>query len=167
MEIKDIIIKDFDMNIKVIEINNKKLTKSLLDQLPEYFPFDSEAKFIGNNIFGYVKIKSGKQTNDILLYIKNNRVYKSDLAFLKNLSQLSFLSQYYENIQLTSFIFRGKRIEDFISESHLEYDIFNELYATTYKTMQVFNENGQKIIQETKNNASKFLAEIKDLQIFI
>ena len=33
--------------------------------------------------------------------------------------------------------------------------------------MLVFNEKGRNLIEETKKNASKFLNDIKDLQIYI
>ena len=167
MEIKDIIVQDFNLNIKIVEVNTKKLTKSLFDQLPEYFPFTSNGKFSGDKIFGFINIKSGKQTNKFLLFVKDEKVYKSDLTFLKNLSLLSFYSQYHENKRFTNFIFLGKRIEDFIDENHLEYDTFKEIYSMSYKTMLVFNEKGRNLIEETKKNASKFLNEIKDLQIYI
>lgn len=167
MEIKDIIVQDFNLNIKVIEINNKKLTKSLFDQLPEKFPFISNGEFIGDKIFGFIKIKSGKQTNDFLMFVKENKVYKSDLTFLKNMSKLSLYSKYHENQIFTDFIFCKKRIEDFINENHLEYDTFKEFYSMNYKTMEIFNENGKNIIEDAKKSASKFLNQINDLQIFI
>ena len=105
MEIKDIIVQDFNLNIKIVEVNTKKLTKSLFDQLPEYFPFTSNGEFIGDKIFGFINIKSGKQTNKFLLFVKDTKVYRSDLTFLKNISSLSLYSQYHENIKFTNFIF--------------------------------------------------------------
>lgn len=167
MEIKDITIKDFSLNIKVVEINNKKLTKSLFDQLPEYFPFNKNVEFIGDKIFGFIKIKNVKQSNDFLLFIKGNKVYKSNLTFLKNLSNISLYSQYHDNKNLTKFIFFGKKIETFIDDSHLDHGIFKELYSMNYRTELVFNENGRNLIQDTMKNASKFLNDINDLQIFI
>ena len=167
MEIKDIIIKDFSLDIKVVEINSKKLTKSLFDQLPEYFPFNANIEFIGDKIFGYIKIKNGKQSNDFLLFIKGNKVYKSNLTFLKDLSNISLYSQYHENKNLTKFIFSGKKIEDFIDESHVDYSGFKELYSMSYRTDLVFNENGRNLIQNSMKNASKFLNDVNDLQIFI
>ena len=80
---------------------------------------------------------------------------------------LSLYSQYHENIKFTNFIFFGKRIEDFIDENHLDYNTFKELYSMNYRTMLVFNEKGRNLIEETKKNASKFLNDIKDLQIYI
>ncbi len=167
MEIKDIIVQDFNLNIKIVEVNTKKLTKSLFDQLPEYFPFTSNGEFIGDKIFGFINIKSGKQTNKFLLFVKETKVYRSDLTFLQNISSLSLYSQYHENIKFTNFIFFGKRIEDFIDENHLDYNTFKELYSMNYRTMLVFNEKGRNLIEETKKNASKFLNDIKDLQIYI
>ncbi|MCU7618733.1 hypothetical protein NZ698_16170 [Chryseobacterium sp. PBS4-4] len=162
MEIKDIIVADFSLNIKVVEVNKKKLTKSLFDQLPEYFPFDPTGKFVADKIFGYFKIKSGKETIDFLLFLKGNKVYKSDLRFLKKLSKINLLSQYHVNQDLTNYIFFRKSKENYIEESHLG----DEIYSMTYKTKEVFNEKGQNIIQDCKNNASKFLVEIKDLHLF-
>lgn len=167
MEFKDLIIKDFNLNIKIVEVNNKKLSKSLLDQLPEHFPFNSNAEFIGDKIFGYIKIKNGKQSINYLLFVKENKVYKSDLTFLKNIAQINLLSKYFENQTITNFIFFRKRKEDFIDDNHLDCDSFNELYAMNYKTTEVFNENGKSLINDTKKNASSFLIQIKDLQIFI
>lgn len=162
MDITNIIVEDFSFKIKVVEVNKKKLTKSLFDQLPEYFPFDSTGKFVGDKIFGYFKIKSGKETNDFLLFLKGNKVCKCNLRFLKKLSQINLLSQYHVNQDLTNYIFFRKPKEDYIEESHLE----NEIYSMTYKTMQVFNEKGRNMIQDCKDNASKFLVEIKDLHLF-
>ena len=167
MEFKDLIIKDFNLNIKIVEVNNKKLSKSLFDQLPEYFPFNSNAEFIGDKIFGYIKIKNGKQSINFLLFVKENKVYKSDLTFLKNLSQVNLLSNYHENQIITNFIFFRKQKEDFVYDNHLDSDSFNELYVMNYKTTQVFNENGRSLINDAKKNASNFLIQIKDLQIFI
>lgn len=167
MEIKDIIIQEFNLNIKVIEINQKKLTKSLFDQLPEKFPLTSSGEFIGDKIFGFIKIKNGKQTNDFLLFVKENKVYKSDLTFLKHLSRLSLYSKYHENQIFTKFIFLKKPIEEFINENHLENDTFKEFYSMNYRTMEIFNENGKNVIEDAKKNASEFLNQIKDLQIFI
>ena len=65
---------------------------------------------------------------------------------------------------LTFFV---ERIEDFIDENHLDYNTFKELYSMNYRTMLVFNEKGRNLIEETKKNASKFLNDIKDLQIYI
>lgn len=156
MEIKDIIIQEFNLNIKVIEINHKKLTKSLFDQLPEKFPFVSSGEFVGDKIFGFIKIKSGKQTNDFLLFVKENKVYKSDLTFLKQLSQLSLSSKYHENQIFTNFIFLKKQIEEFINENHLENDIFKEFYSMNYRTLEIFNENGKNVIEGKKKMLRNF-----------
>lgn len=161
MEIEDIIVQEFNLNIKVVEINNKKLTKSLFDQLPEKFPFSSNGEFIGDKIFVFIKIKSGKQTNDFLLFVKENKVYKSDLSFLKNLSKLSLNSKYHDNQFFTDFIFFRKQLEDFINGNHLENDTFKEFYSMNYRTVEIFNENGKNLIEEAKKKCFKILKSNK------
>lgn len=45
------------IKISVLKIENKKLTKSLLDQIEAKWPFDDQLNLIVDKVFGFVKIK--------------------------------------------------------------------------------------------------------------
>ena len=55
MDYKNIFADQSTIQINVMKIDGKRLTKSLIDQMPHTFPFDKQYNFIGEKIFGYAK----------------------------------------------------------------------------------------------------------------
>lgn len=55
MNIKEIFAEQSTIQITVMKVDGKKLTKSLIEQMPHTFPFDKQYNFIGEKIFGYAK----------------------------------------------------------------------------------------------------------------
>lgn len=55
MDYKNIFADQSTIQINVMKIGSKNLTKSLIDQMPHTFPFDKQYNFTGEKIFGYAK----------------------------------------------------------------------------------------------------------------
>ncbi|GEM_PF-1254842 len=52
---KNIFADQSTIQINVMKVDGKKLTKSLIDQIPGGFPFDAQYNFTGDKIFGFAK----------------------------------------------------------------------------------------------------------------
>lgn len=55
MDFKKLFADQSTIQINVMKVDGKKLTRSLIDQMPHTFPFDKQFNFIGDKIFGYAK----------------------------------------------------------------------------------------------------------------
>jgi hypothetical protein len=69
-------INPLNVTIKEVSLGNKKLTKSIFNQIEPESCFDENIDFIGENIIGYVKDKNDR----FLLWIKSGKLRKSKLT---------------------------------------------------------------------------------------
>lgn len=80
---KNLEISTATVSIKLITVDNKKMTKSVFMQIQKEAAFDIEFNFIGSNILGYVMDDSSKY----LLWVNNNgELRKTSLYYLEDLS---------------------------------------------------------------------------------
>ena len=54
MDYKKLFAEQSTIQINVMKVDGKRLTKSLMDQIAIDFPFDLEYLFTGEKVFGYV-----------------------------------------------------------------------------------------------------------------
>lgn len=129
-------IQQLDITIKYLNLNNKKLTKSIFNQIEDESCFNSKMDFIGSRYFGYIKEKNKKfliweidgklRRTDLsvyisLKYIDEKRIYRSsqnndNLRWFLNKCNIDYDEEDYQY---------GDKIE--MSDTSI--DEYNSLYA--------------------------------------
>ena len=83
---KDLKIKTVDVQIKVVTVDGKKMTKSVFTQILYSPCFDKEGLFKGDEILGFVK-----QDTKWLIWVQNGLLRKTELKYL---SLFSCINEY-------------------------------------------------------------------------
>lgn len=83
-------IKPINVSIRTLTIDNKKLTRSIFNQVEWRRCFDENMDFIGDHIYGYVKEKA----NRYLVWVHEGKLRRYNLSdyykIKKNASDASF-----------------------------------------------------------------------------
>lgn len=144
------------IKLSVVKIENKKLTKSILNQLNRKSPFDRLYNLKENVKFlGYVNDKT-----KCLLWSNEDFIYKYDIkdffSFLRidlNKNTINDLYQIFPSEEVNSL-----------------YNFTNEMGHYEYQDLEiscVLDKNTQYEILDKKENLDKILEEILKRQIFI
>lgn len=149
-------IKATSIKLSVVKIENKKLTKSILNQLNRKSPFDKLYNLKENVKFlGYVNDKT-----KCLLWCNEDLIYKYDIKdffpFLRIDLHKNTINDLYE-------IFPSEEV-------NLLHSFRNEMGHYEYQDLEiscVLDKNTQYEIQDKKENIDKILEEILKRQIFI
>ena len=172
MEVKNIFVKKSEIEVSVVKVGTKKLTKSLLEQISYWFPFDHEYAFKGNSIFGYAKLfhtfRGEQVENLIVVGEKNGKLFKF------NLNEIAYIPQFRPDV-LFRFIRNNYKLEqlcggiEMINPKFLnEYEEFdNEIIPTDAKIKDIVTEEGLNNITKKVTNAKSFLDEIYKHQVYI
>lgn len=150
-----------EIKISVLKIDNKRLTKSLLDQIETQWPFDDQLNLTAEKVFGFVKIKKkdAPSFHHIVVAEKDGKLLKFNTERLMSLSRIQgetpygFLHNNYRRL-LTSLF--GDNVLDSLD---LEEDV--PLRISDLPEDQIREISG--IIEKV----DKFLNELKNHHIFI
>jgi hypothetical protein len=143
---KDLKIKTVGVQLNVITVDGKKMTKSVFSQIIKASCFDKEGFFKGDEVLGFVK-----QDTRWLIWVKDGLLRKTEL---KHFSFHEHLRGYQlEQILSVYHYLTGIKIEE---EFNVESD-YDEEHPS-------YNTN---LLPTFQNNYRAFLKSLEQLQIFI
>jgi len=165
MDIKSKFQKESIIKINVLKIDNKKLSKSLIEQLHEQNPFDEDYNFIADVAFGYVKLGIDK----VLIYSNNEKLFKFNINFIEKISSLNSEMKYNSAMYRTdiSQLIRKKiksNRQNTIDKNALMY---NERKYEDKTIKEVLNDKEFQIFNLLTTNAGIFVEELNNHQIYI
>jgi hypothetical protein len=141
---KELLIKTQTVEIKLITVGGKKMTKSVFNQIQNELCFDSNFNFNGDSFLGYV-VDCGKH----LIYIKNGELRKFDLSLLIRLTQYDIDADKHSVCYI--LYFTGV---DFIFHNFLN-------------TQRILIENEKDKLISNKRNAISFMQKLSNSQLYI
>lgn len=141
----DFTIHPLNIAINQVSIGNKKLTKSIFNQIEGRDCFDEKLDFMGEAIIGYVKDKD----NRYLLWVIDGKLRKTNLKGYYSLSR---------NPEYTKF----HDAEWFLNKVRLEYH-FEDRYRDTLSQALEQTERYREMV----NKAKDFLDTLSDKQIYL
>ncbi|AQW97447.1 hypothetical protein M2T70_12965 [Elizabethkingia anophelis] len=171
MKLENIFTKESTVKINVITLENRKLTKSLLEQIDYKFPFSRKYELICDKIFGYVKISNSDNSKGFIRIVigeMNGKLFKFPTS---RLEQLCSIGQY-DKVILSQNILDINTIleypENFINDTQYLTDgkiNYNEIGEVTYNDL--FNDEGLAKIFGTILDVNEFLEELGEHQVYI
>lgn len=155
------------IKITVMNIDGKKLTKSLLNQLPNHFLFDDQFNFTGDKIFGCVYI--GAKTKDtigsyVIVGEVNGKIVKFGDYRLAKVAQLT------PNSRLVDFsLYSIKKIIGDDRELYVDYKEERNHYFPVDNNIIKNNltQEAQNSLFSIVEKVKKMYKEILDHQIFV
>ncbi|QFG53655.1 hypothetical protein [Chryseobacterium sp.] len=167
MKYEDYFQDQSTIQINVMKVNGRKLTKSLIDQFKSEWPFDPLMNFTGEKIFGYVKLKTeGRKALDrIIIAQKDGKLVRYSWDKAREISHItgkSKLSEVNNNASRTlRTLFGDEQYGKLIASGYYNED--HELY----KIDDVMDEKALEKLMEVAHKASEFLKELEEHQILI
>lgn len=172
MNYKELFTDQSTIKISVMTIDGKKLTKSLVDQLPTHFPFDKQYNFTGDKFFGFVKVgkatpsNPGAQNINFVIFEKGGKLYKFSLH---NLIQMT---KYRADTLIRDFSIRA--LKEMLGDNP-EYFNYDRIDSTKWQSNFEFDHTiessltplGLEKFNEIIDNMKSLYFEIHDHQIFI
>lgn len=147
----DFRIRTASVNIKVMTVDEKRMTKSVFNQIEAGNPFNKDLEFCGDGLLGYVKDR-GKY----LLWIKDGKLRRY------NLQNLQLIVTLERNTNLT------RDIENALWALHIRYTSSAPYYNLKNELEKALGDKRNfekfKLIQ---TSAKEFLNHIADCQLFI
>jgi len=137
--------KELKATLTQVSIDNKKLTKSIFNQIEYGDCFDHEMNFIGDPVYGYVKDKDYRY----LLWTIGGKLRRTSL------------SRYYElkaSVENASL----EKTEWFLKKTRLEYEMYDE-----YRDRLSEGIEDHKRYLELVAKAKEFLKGLIDKQIYL
>lgn len=150
-----------EIRISVLKIDNKKLTKSLLDQIDREWPFDDQLNLTADKVFGFVKIKKpdAPSMRHIVVAEKDGRLLKFDAEKLYSLARMTKQTQY-------TFLDNNysKLLKSLFGD-----DVIKNDYSIEFSVMSIGDlpEDQQSMIFSVVEKVRNFLIELDDHHIFI
>lgn len=167
MKYEDYFQDQSTIQINVMKVNGRKLTKSLIDQFKSEWPFDPLMNFTGEKIFGYVKLKTeGRKALDrIIIAQKDGKLVRYSWDKAREISHItgkSKLSDLNNNASSTMRALFGD--EEY--RKLIQHGYHNE-YQQLYQMEDVLDEGAMKMLIEIADKAKNFLQELEEHQILI
>ncbi|HAE66501.1 hypothetical protein [Sphingobacterium multivorum] len=141
----DFTLQSLNITINQVSIGNKKLTKTIFNQIEFRDPFDENIDFIGDSIIGYVKDKDSR----FLLWVKEGKLRKTNL------------NKYYL-LRYDPGISKIGETEWFLNKVSIKFDL-EENYHNKFLECLEQPERYKELIDKVK----KFLEGLVDRQIFL
>jgi len=138
-------IHPLNIAINQVSIGNKKLTKSIFNQIEGLDCFDENLDFRGDTIIGYVKDKD----NRYLLWLVDGKLKKTNLKGYYLLGRNPEYSKFHE-------------VEWFLNKVHLGY-CFENRYSDRLSEALEQPERYKEIVDKAKD----FLDTLVDKQIYL
>ena len=172
MDYKELFADQSTIKVTVMTIDGKKLTKSLVDQLPTHFPFDKLYNFNGQKIFGFVKLGKASPSNpraeniNFVIFEKGGKIFKFSI------DRLFEMTKYRKETSINNFSIRALNDllgddSEYYSEGQKEYTKLQRSFGIDHTIEDVLTPVGLEKFSEIINNTKKLYLEIYDHQIFI
>ncbi|MGE8425616.1 MAG: hypothetical protein ACN6PI_22465 [Sphingobacterium siyangense] len=141
----DFTLLSLNVTINQVSIGNKKLTKTIFNQIEFRDFFDENIDFIGDSIIGYVKDKD----NRFLLWVKEGKLRKTNL------------NKYYL-LRYDPGISKIQETEWFLNKVRLKFDLEENYHNKLLECLE-HPERYKELIDKVK----KFLEGLVDRQIYL
>lgn len=154
---ENIFADNTSVSMTIAKIDNKKITKTIFNQLNIWNPFKAQFIFTGDKILGYVN------SNGIwIIYIINDKIFKCferDL-FLPNRNSFIFddLGILFDPTEKKEFIEKNKIKLQELREMNDDF-LFNKSTTSIDELVTAYNR--------AEENRSKLLEQLKKRQIFL
>lgn len=163
---KNIFADQSTIQISIMKVDGKKITKSLVEQIPKAFPFDNVYNFIGEKIFGFVK--TGKTAESSTKYWgiaqDKGKLVRFSFDRIKNFASIkrdTSLNEFSENAI--------KRVigdnAEYYSQKRRD-SLFVELIGGVKIEEQLTNEGLEKLLG-ISGKAISFCEALEERQIYI
>lgn len=172
MDYKKLFTDQSTIKVSVMTVDGKKLTKSLVEQLPYHFPFDKHFNFQGQKIFGHVKVGKATSNNPraenirFVIFEKDEKLYKFAI------DRLHSMSTYGEKTSLDDFSTRalkellGDNVEYYKSEESNSFN-WRRNFDGDATIEDFLSPVGLEKFTTIKSNVKSLYLEILDHQIFV
>lgn len=167
MENKNIFQSQSEIKINVLKVDNKKLTRSLVEQFRNENPFDAELNFVGDKIFGYILVNrpANNGKDRIIIAQKNGKLIKYSWIKILGLSYIESESSWNDvrnnHKNTLKSLFGEEKLKQYENE-------YNRLEEYDYpKLNEIIDEDDLNKLLNIKNKANKFLEELDNHQIYI
>lgn len=156
MNIKELFTKTTTVNISVVKINNKNLTKSIFNQLNISSPFDRLYNLKDNVKFlGYVNDKT-----KWIIWSDENNLFRYEL---KELSPIVYLNLDQDTIDMLVKIYPSELVKELYNYTDAEYEkIYRDNQIST-----VLDVKEQYIILEKQKLVREIFENILERQILL
>lgn len=179
MDYKNIFADQSTIQINVMKVDGKRLTKSIMEQISMDFPFDLNYLFTGEKVFGFVVMDVVMSKNPVKIVpfwgvaqVEGKLVrFNADKIKKVALINLNHSYHYSYDTALVSETCKRLRLQDkdIYKLKYLdENDQFDEYAINNDDSfVKVFNENVVEKLQLVIRNATSFMTELREHQIFI
>lgn len=161
---KDFFTTETTVKINVATIDGKKITKSIFNQINTKSPFNFDKDkgyiFEGGKILGYVFDKEYW-----LLWVEDDKIYKSNLGTLFKMANLTSSSKYstLKSLFNNMIYYFG---EEYLN-SQFDDISYEEYYLGTYEISQVLSKEAGEKLKAIVLNSRNWKLEILNHQIFL
>jgi hypothetical protein len=156
MNIEKLFTKETTIKINIVKIDNKKITKSVFNQINRSSPFDQLYNLKENIKFlGYINDKT-----KWIIWTNNEFLFKYEI---KEIYQMSRINLHKNTIEELQKIYPSEKVKSLYSQKN-EFDHFE------YKDIEISNVldiKEQSEILDKKEMVEKIISEILKRQIFL
>lgn len=145
---KDLKIRTVGVQINIVTVDGKKMTKSVFSQILYSPCFDSSGVFKGDEILGFVQLDSRW-----LIWVKDGLLRKTELKTL-------YYSEYTKGYDLKNCL----NIYDYLSSGRLSRKIY---FDDSYDLAEDDLHEVRSVLSVFKDNYNDFFKSLEKLQIFI
>lgn len=179
MDYKNIFADQSTIQINVMKIDGRRLTKSIMDQLSMDFPFDQNYLFTGEKVFGYVAMDVVVSKNPIKIVPYwgvaqvEGKLVRFNADKIKKIASinLNIPLNYSSDESLVLEIFRRLRLQDkdiYKAKYINEYDQYDEYSINNNDTFNsILNDIAFDKLLFVIRNANSFMSELREHQIII
>lgn len=167
MDDNNIFHSQSEIKVSILKVDNKKLTKSLVEQFKNENPFDAEFNFVGEKIFGYILInRPGNNGKDrIIIAQKDGKLVKFSWANALSLSYVNSESNWNDVRNNHNSTLKSLFGEEKNKEYENKYQKLEEYDLS--KLNKIIEEDDLDKLFRVKDKAHKFLEELNNHQIYI
>jgi hypothetical protein len=156
MNLDNLFTKETTIKVSVVTLDNKKLTKSIFNQLQVKKPFDKLYNiFDGVKFLGYVNDKK-----NYAVFTFNDKIYKCEMV---EFQALKYIDLHKDLIKTLYRVYPSEELQKLNKYNPSRPD---EYYADS-QISQVFSVDGQRELIEKAENLDKIFNELVIRQIFI
>lgn len=179
MDYKNIFADQSTIQINVMKIDGRRLTKSIMDQISMDFPFDQNYLFTGEKVFGYVAMDVVVSKNPIKIVPYwgvaqvEGKLVRFNADKIKKIASINLNTPliHSSDESLVLQIFRRLRLQDkdiYKAKYINEYDQYDEYLINNDDTFKsILNDIAFDKLLFVIRNANSFTTELREHQIII
>lgn len=161
MNFINLFAKNSTVSIQVMKVDGRKVTASMIAQFVYYWPFDPYCNFIGDEIYGFAKLKMTDGWHEIVIAKYNGKLVKFSASRLKDIAKLNDNSSWSELLRILNLkeIFEDENVR--MRKSVKGYDSEDE------QMINFMDASEKQKIFEIRERVRLLLKELADHHIII